>query len=94
MSKTRLISRIPPFARFEQEGPARPGGAYVFDVVWKDRHVVVQFSPRHGYGVSASEEMGLGVGPDEIYESEEEAARRVVELLETGADTCPLPLRG
>lgn len=88
-----LISNSAPFAEFAQDGPARPGGAYVLDVTWKDRHVVVEFSPRHGYGISASDEVGLGVGPDEIHKSADEAAARVVELLQTGADTCPLRLR-
>lgn len=93
MDLKTLISNSAPFAELHQDGPTAPGGAYVLDVIWKDRHVVVEFSPRYGHGVSASDEVGLGVGPDEVYKSAEEAAARVVELLQTGADTCPHRLR-
>lgn len=93
MDLKTLIMKSAPFAEIQQDGPARPGGAYVLDVTWKDRHVVVQFSPRHGYGISASDEIGLGVGPDEVHKTAQEAAERVVDLLQSGADTCPHRLR-
>ncbi len=54
----------------------------MLDASWKDRHVVIEYSPRRGYGVSASDEEGFGVGPDEVYETPKEAATRVAELLQ------------
>lgn len=57
------------------------------DVTWHDRHVVVQYHPKHGYGVSASKDIGFGEKPDEVVAEAEDVVVRVLELLRTGADT-------
>ncbi len=51
MDIRKLIADAAPYAELEQDGPARPGGAFVLDVRWRERHVVVQYSPRRGFGV-------------------------------------------
>lgn len=57
----------------------------------QDDHVVtIQWSPRRGFGVSASAlGDGYGEGPDETIESREEATKRVLDLLRTKGHTTP-----
>src|SRR5450432_1096123 len=57
----------------------------------QDDHVVtIQWSPRRGFGVSASAlGDGYGEGPEETFENREHAAARVLVLLRTKGQTVP-----
>src|SRR5450432_1822404 len=58
----------------------------------QDDHVVtIQWSPRRGFGVSASAlGDGYGEGPEETFENREHAAARVLVLLRTNGKPSPL----
>ncbi len=70
--------------------PRDPEGVWWLDIKVDEHFVTVEWSPRRGYGVSASLlGDGYGEGPEETYESEAEAAARVVGLLQQRAYTSP-----
>ena len=75
------------------DGPVKVDGPYVADFTWQTRHVVVEYSPKHGYGVSSSDDLGFGEKPDEVFSDPHDAAIRVVEFLRSGGETRPLRLR-
>jgi Helix-turn-helix domain len=70
--------------------PRRPHGEWWLDAK-QDNHVVtIQWSPRRGFGVSASVlGDGYGEGPEETLENRDEATARVLDLLKTKGHTAP-----
>ncbi len=72
--------------------PENPLATWYLDATRGDSAVVVDWRPRDGFGVSASEEKDIGYGdyaPDEFYEDAEAAQARVMHLLRTGEKTHP-----
>src|SRR5450432_4110941 len=72
--------------------PRKPQGEWWLDAKQDDHVVTIQWSPRRGFGVSASAlGDGYGEGPEETFENREHAAARVLVLLRTKGT--PYPLR-
>lgn len=62
-------------------------GMWWLNLSFHDNKVVVQWSEKMGFGISASDEPGYNCGPDEIFKDYNEAADRVVHLLKSGDRT-------
>ena len=71
----------------EVENFTNINGAYVMDVRYGDRLVIVEYRPGQGYGVSLSERLVFGDKPDDVVAGVDAATSRVLELLRTGAGT-------
>lgn len=71
------------------DAPKDPNGRWFLDLRADDQHVVVEWTPRHGFGISASERTGFGEAPEETYTDFDEAESRVLHLLRTGEQTSP-----
>jgi len=86
------VLRAVPSAALRLREPRDPQGVWWLDARVDDHHVVVQWSPRRGFGVSASAiEDGYGEGPEETYDDVEAASARVINLLERRSFTSPPP---
>lgn len=68
--------------------PHAPGGVWVIDLYTEDYGLVVQYSERLGFGISANP-TEFGDAPDERFSSEFDAARRSAELFRTLGRTMP-----
>ncbi len=70
--------------------PRNSNGEWWLDAREEDHTVTIQWSPRRGFGVSASFlPDGYGEGPEETFKDEEKVVTRVVELLKTRSHTAP-----
>lgn len=70
--------------------PRNPYGEWWLDAKQDDHVVTIQWSPRRGFGVSASAfGDGYGEGPEETFAGEQEATGRVLELLKAKQHTTP-----
>jgi DNA-binding XRE family transcriptional regulator len=87
MTLVETLAQQFPDARIEVDGPASTGGAFFVNVMWHGRHVVIQYRPARGYGVSAESTPGFGEGPDEVFQSKEDALARASQLLREGGAT-------
>jgi transcriptional regulator with XRE-family HTH domain len=86
----RDIGRAIPTASTRLRRPRNPNGQWWLDVDRDEYIVTVQWSPRRGFGVSASMlGDGYGEGPEETFDSLESATRRVRALLEEKTHTVP-----
>ncbi len=82
------LRRLAPDASISIDAPADLSrGAWTLDVTSTKNVIVVQYRPTHGFGVSTTDDVGYGEGPDEVYGEAEAAARRSADLLRTGAKT-------
>lgn len=70
-----------PTASVSLDPPDVPTGNWWLDVELDGHHVVVEFRPGKGFGISTPTADDYGVGPDEIYERATTAYERVKELL-------------
>lgn len=78
-----------PSAKVHVDEPLAKAGTWHVDVSLVGHAVVLQWSPKRGFGVSADPDPGLGEGPHEVFDELEKAVDRVVRLLETGEHTHP-----
>ena len=86
----RYIRSTLPTAWTRLRRPRNPRGEWWLDAKQDDHVVTIQWSPRRGFGVSASAlGDGYGEGPDETFESREHATARVLVLLRTKGQTVP-----
>lgn len=69
------------------DAPDDPKGTWFLDLVDEGHHVVVEWRPTAGFGVSSVVEHGFGEGPEEIYFEVEAATVRVLDLLRNRAQT-------
>lgn len=76
--------------------PVRPDGFYVIAIVGPDDYLVeVEWQRHRGFGLVAGRDLMFGTGVDEIYGSVNGAFDRVMDLVDTGAETsadAPLPI--
>jgi DNA-binding XRE family transcriptional regulator len=86
--KRNLNKRLPE-ATVELDSPAKETGRWYLDVELDGHGVIVAWSPRHGFGVSSSEEYGYGEGHDEVYRDARKVLPRVIELLQEKRRTRP-----
>ncbi|WP_157131607.1 hypothetical protein [Piscinibacter gummiphilus] len=68
--------------------PYDPSGVWFVDLALDTYKLIVQYSPRLGFGLS-TEASDFGDAPDERFESEHAAAQRAVQLLTTKGQTIP-----
>ena len=86
------VLRAVPSAALRLREPRDPQGVWWLDARVDGHHVVVQWSPRRGFGVSASAfEDGYGEGSEETYDDVSAASARVIGLLERRSFTSPPP---
>jgi len=78
-----------PMAEMEIDPAATPTGGWFLDVRLAGHHVVVEWRPERGFGVTSTPELAYGEGTDEVVPDERAAFARVVELLETRGRTSP-----
>jgi DNA-binding XRE family transcriptional regulator len=70
--------------------PRNPEGEWWLDAKQDDHVVTIQWSPRRGFGVSATAfSDGYGEGPEETFSERQPATGRVLELLKTKQHTVP-----
>lgn len=67
--------------------PAVATGSWWLDALLHSHHVVVEWRPRTGFGVSTPSNDDYGEGADEIYAGRDEAFERVRRLLLSGGRT-------
>lgn len=72
-----------------QDFATNPKGPSFLDIVRGAYEATVEFHPGKGYGVTAPANDDFGVGPDEVFPSEERAIPRVLELVRTRGKTTP-----
>src|SRR5438105_620806 len=86
-----LVRAEHPKAQLEIDQPTNPLGVWHLDATNGEHSVVVEWQPRHGFGVSATGGPngldGYGDGAHEHYDDLEQAAARAVTLLRTGEST-------
>jgi DNA-binding XRE family transcriptional regulator len=88
----RDIELAVPAAEVKLRRPRKVDGHWWLDAAYGGHEVTVQWSPRRGFGVTASElGAGYGEGPEEVFEEREQTARRVVDLLEAREHTVAPP---
>ncbi len=80
-----------PQAQVTSAEPAEPGGVGFLDVAYGGHVLAVQWQQNWHFGVSSPEGHGYGEKPDETYRTADEAAARMVELLQSGGRTEPPP---
>lgn len=83
----KLHNRLPK-VRTVLDAPETPNARWWLDAQLGKHLVSVEWRPGRGFGVSAGDD-GFGEGPDEVYDDADSAAKRVIELLETGGNTQP-----
>lgn len=77
-------------ARTTLRRPRRADGMWWLDAESNGHTVTVQWSPHHGFGVSASAlDEGYGEGPEETFTEAGATTTRVLELLRTRGNTTP-----
>lgn len=77
-----------PKVRTVLDAPETPNARWWLDTQLGKHLVTVEWRPGRGFGVSAGDD-GFGEGPDEVFDDADLAAKRVIELLETGGNTRP-----
>lgn len=85
-----VVHAFLPDASIEVDAPDAntPGSTFV-TVALGGRTAWVEWRPGEGFGVSASVAPGYGEGPDEVIASPAVAARRVIDLVSSGARSIP-----
>ncbi len=84
------LQRVIPDLTCELDPAASPTGSWWLDARRGHAHVVIEWKPDMGFGVTATPEPGLGEGSHEVYSSLETVARRVGNLLAHGGQTTSL----
>jgi transcriptional regulator with XRE-family HTH domain len=84
------IERALPNVETKLRKPRKATGHWWLDATHNGHAVAVEWSPRHGFGISTEDVGdGYGEGPDEVFDDRDKAAKRVVELLAEGSRTAP-----
>src|SRR5436190_7661843 len=90
-----LIERVQrsfPDVKLRVDEPAHPDGFWHVDISRAGKTLVVQWTGGGPFGLaSLVKGRGLGEKPDELYQSLDDAADRVLKLLATGSRTAPPP---
>lgn len=76
-----------PEASATLDRPRDSTGTWWLDVSARGRSIVVEWRPRHGFGVSAGRAEGYGEGSHERYNDLPSARMRALDLLQTGDQT-------
>ena len=94
--KTNPIERIEralrarfPTSELELDPAATAKGGWFLDARLAGHHVVVEWRPDSGFGVTSDPELAYGEGADEVFAGEGAALSRVIELLESRLRTSP-----
>ncbi|HEX8391438.1 MAG TPA: hypothetical protein VF665_03685 [Longimicrobium sp.] len=82
----RIRARFPS-ASTTLENPVSDTGSWWLDSTLEGHHVVIEWRPGVGFGVSAPFKDDYGEGADEVYQTADEACERLSELLLTRAHT-------
>jgi DNA-binding XRE family transcriptional regulator len=86
-----LLQERVPQGRFDLDRPEQGGGSWWLDARLGKQALTVEWRASMGFGVSSLPSVGFGDGPDEFFESAEEAALRVEHLLRSGERTRHAP---
>ncbi len=86
----RDIRQKLPEARTKLRRPRNPEGEWWLDTKLEQHDVTVQWTPRLGFGISASMlGDGYGEAPEETYSTAKDATHRIIELLSNKGHTTP-----
>lgn len=85
----RILARFPDIQTGLDEALHPDRGVSILDLLLGDQRVTVAWSPQRGFGVSSRHDIGFGEGPDEVFESVDDAAPRIVGLLLSHTNTSP-----
>ncbi len=77
----RDLLRAVPKAQIKMDRPDDKSGAWWLDANLDGHAVTVEWRPRRGFGISATEDAGYGEGADEVIDDEKATLARVVRLL-------------
>ncbi len=77
----RFLTRAFPTARITVDEPLVKGGVWSLDLFLSDYHLAVAWKKGKGFGIVSNDTHGYGEGADEVYETEENALPRIVELV-------------
>jgi transcriptional regulator with XRE-family HTH domain len=83
------ILRRHPDAVLNIDSPLRETGVWSLDIDLADKHLIVEWSPTTGFGISTKSFETFGETADEHISSFSDAQRRVEELLTTDTHTAP-----
>jgi len=83
------ILRRHPDAVLNIDGPLHETGVWSLDIDLADKHLIVEWSPATGFGISTKSFETFGETADEHITSFSDAQRRVEELLTTDTHTAP-----
>lgn len=72
-----------PASEIEIDPAATARGGWFLDVRLAGHHVVIEWRPDSGFGVTSNPDLAFGDGADEHFTDEGAARSRVIELLET-----------
>lgn len=75
-------------ATVQLDRPRNPDASWWLDVSYRDNSVTIEWRPEVGFGITAGSPE-YGEKPDEFYSQPDEARRRIIGLLLSGADTMP-----
>ena len=79
MLQARLRARFPE-AVVDADDPQDSNGPWFLDAKLRGHSLTVQWSSRHGFGISAGRSATYGEGADEVYADLDSAYQRVVDL--------------
>lgn len=85
----RLRARFPDAQSTIDEALDARKGVSFLDLLLGDQRVSVAWSPQRGFGISSRPDVAYGEGPDELFESVEDAVQRIVGLLLSSTKTSP-----
>ena len=77
----RLRERLPSLVSSVDRPDNQEAGHWFLDCSLNEHPVIVEWRPGRGFGISARSNIVFGEGPDEVYESLDEAFERVLILL-------------
>jgi transcriptional regulator with XRE-family HTH domain len=78
-----------PRATSEITPPLHADGIWSIDITFAGKHLIVEWSPTTGFGISSASNENFGEGPDEVLNSLEDAQKRVDQLLTTPERSSP-----
>lgn len=84
--RDRLQQRFPT-ALLGIDAPDKPLGHWWLDASLDGHEVVVEWRPGRGFGLATPTRDDYGVGPDEVYETQDDAFDRLCDLLISRART-------
>jgi DNA-binding transcriptional regulator YiaG len=85
----RFLTRAFPTATITVDEPIIKSGVWWLDLFFPDYHLAVAWQTGKGFGITSNATHGYGEGAHEVYETQENALARLVELAANRRPTIP-----